>query len=503
MSLRSSLVYLLTAATFAALGCKFLPGSKEESLEGHLPVSDTQILTANLMQLHDLLTNKVISAEQLTAFYMRRIQTLNVAGPNLKAVIATNPDAMIQARVLDGARHDGDKLPPLWGIPVLIKDNIETKDELATTAGSLALKDNVTHRDAPVVTNLRMRGAIILGKANMSEWAGMRGKAGWSAVGGQVINPYDPGASPCGSSAGSAVAVAAGLAPIAVGTETSGSIICPAGANDVVGIKPTAGLLRSEKIIPITERQDTPGAIAKSVADGVTLLDALAARDEHESFQNDLYPNGLKDMVVGYANVPDPDTTPVTTALFQTALDDVKRAGAKTVAVDLSGVRADKCDILTILLAEMHRDLGQYLQGVEKNLPAHSLEELVAFNARTPAEIVSDDRDQMLAALKIDSNSAAYQDAMGVCYVQASNYGKVMDDNKIDVLVAPTTSLYTVLSAFAGNPHLTVPMGFVDGKRPLGLTFFGRHNQESIIIKAAYAFEIATQARHRRWPPTH
>ena len=201
--------------------------SSDQSLPTSSDLSDATLLDARLIDLHGLMVAKKLTAERLATLYISRIKLLNEQGPSLHSVIATNPDLIDQARALDQSRKDGETLPPLWGIPVLLKDNIESKDRMATTGGSLALANNFALQDAPVVANLRKSGALILGKANMSEWAGMRGALGWSAVGGQSLNPYDPTASTCGSSAGSAVAVAARMAPVAVGTETSGSVICP------------------------------------------------------------------------------------------------------------------------------------------------------------------------------------------------------------------------------------------------------------------------------------
>ncbi len=480
-------------------------GSTDESVPpdgAEAPVAnaatDAAVFAADAAGLGKLLANRSHTAERLTKLYLQRIEALNRKGPSLHAVIAVNPDAAAQAAALDRARPTGT-LPPLWGIPVLIKDNIETKDKVATTAGSLALKDNITGRDAPLVANLRQAGAIILGKANLSQWAGMRGAIGWSATGGQTVNPYDPALSPCGSSAGSAVAVAAGMAPLAVGTETSGSIVCPAAANDLIGIKPTVGLISGRYIVPITARQDTAGPLAKTVADAVALLDVIATSKPAPPYASLLTADSLKGMAVGYI---DPEGLPAAEEkIWRQAKTDLRAAGAKLVAVTDNSVDAQACDMLALLLPEMNRDLGAYLKDAPAAAAVHTMAELIAFNAKTTGEQVpADVPDYVADAAQSTAFGPAYNQALAACKRESEDFLAFFKDSNIEVLVTTEGSPYQMLMASYGAPYISIPAGFAGEHRAFSLNIFAPKAQEGALIKAAFGYEQVTKGKHRRDP---
>ena len=274
-------------------------------------------------------------------------------------------------------------------------------------------------------------------------------------------------------------------------------------ANGVVGIKPTAGLLDGHGIIPITTRQDTAGAIGRTVEDAVILLDGLAAHSDANSLHSQLNKDDLRGLVLGYVlPMPTDSDSQAEAALFAAAVAELQRAGAKPVVLEMRNVDPAKCDILTVLLSEMHRDLGAYLSATGSQTSVHSLEDLVAFDQITPGEKVASDADQISAAVAHRTTDAAYKVAMQGCEDQAAQFAKIFDDLHLDAFLAITTDGLTALSAFAGSPHLTVPIGFIRNKVPSGLTVFGRRQQEATIIKIAYGFDEATGGRLRRNPPT-
>lgn len=450
-----------------------------------------------------------LSARRLVEMYLERIKEID---PKLHSVIETNPDALQIADEMDRERKRGKMRSMLHGIPVLIKDNIDTADRMKTTAGSLALVDApVPERDAFVASQLRKSGAVILGKTNLSEWANFRSTksiSGWSGRGGQTNNPYVLDKNPCGSSAGSGAAVSANLAAIAVGTETNGSIICPATRNGVVGIKPTLGLISRSGIIPIAHTQDTAGPMARTVADAAILLGVLAGRDKRDAATADADKRGEKD----YAKFLDKDglrgarigaarqfvgSDAKQKEIFQSHLEVLKAGGATLIGVtfpeDFSKLNDDR---LQVLLYEFKTDLNKYL--AERRSPYKTLADLIKFNeANKEREMPLFGQELFLQSQsKGDLTDAAYLEALRKVKSAARENGidAVLAKDKLDAIVSPTGGATWSLAAVAGYPYITVPAGFAD-ELPFGVGFFGRAFSEPQLIKFAYAFEQATKAR--------
>ena len=466
-------------------------------------------------------------AAEATAGAMEGIAAWN---GQLRAVIATDPTAMAQAEELDRELARGHSRGPLHGVPVLIKDNIETRDQ-PTTAGSLALAANYSGRDAPVVGQLREAGLVIVGKANLSEWANFRSErssSGWSAVGGQARNPYDPARSPCGSSSGSAVAVAAGMVPLAVGTETDGSIVCPASVNGIVGIKPTVGLVSRRGIVPISHSQDTAGPMAANVRDAAYLLMAMAAHDPADPaspldvsrFSRDyaaaLKPDGLRGKRIGVVRSLAGFHEGVD-ACFEQAIADLRSAGAEIV--DRLAFPEEPAGLAEaayeVLLYEFKNNLNAYLAGLPGAAGKLRLPDLIQFNLRhAEAELKWFQQEVFLQAQERgDLQSQVYLEALALTrdYSRGAIDG-LLRTHQLDLLVSPTDAPAFVIDlvvgdrfiggsssipARAGYPHITVPMGYVHGL-PVGLSFYAAAFSEEALIEAAYAYEQAT--RHARPP---
>lgn len=449
---------------------------------------------------------------------LQRIAAMDRAGPRLNSVIAVAPDAEAQARRLDAERAKGRLRSGVHGWPVLIKDNIETR-ELPTTAGSLALKDNHTGRDAPVVARLRAAGIVMLGKTNLSEWANIRSSAsmsGWSAIGGLVRNPYALDRTACGSSSGTGAAVAAGFARAGVGTETDGSVVCPAAINGLVGMKPTLGLVSRTHVVPISQSQDTPGPMARSVADAAALMAAMVGSDpadpataEADARRGDyaarLNPAALKGMRIGVRR-PD-NLSDDLTARFDAALATLRGAGAVLVEVKrppTDGMGDAEFDVLKM---ELKTDLAAYLATTPPAVKVSTLADVIAFNkANTAAEMPFFGQDIFEAAEKTGGTAdPGYRaardkslslatkalDAMlaEVALVVAPSYGAAWLSDPVhgDQSSGPSAS---GLPAIAGYPHLTVPMGLVDGL-PVGLSFIGPKWSEQRLFDAGAGFEAA------------
>ncbi|MEZ6022244.1 MAG: amidase, partial [Hyphomonadaceae bacterium] len=359
----------------------------------------------SIAQLQADLTSGAVTSEQLVEAYLARIAAIDEDGPGLNSIIALNPDALEQARALDAERAAGTVRGPLHGIPVLLKDNIESADAMATTAGSLALANNVTGRDAPLVARLREAGAIILGKTNLSEWANIRDNnstSGWSAVGGLTRNPYALNRNSCGSSSGSAAAAAASLAAITIGTETDGSIVCPSAINGLVGLKPTVGLVSRRHIVPISHSQDTAGPMGRSVADVAAVLSviagtdaddpATAAADEHRAdYLARLDAEALRGRRIGVARFMAGFNEDVDER-FDAAIEQLRAAGAEIVEIEAlpSGVDRGQIgqDEFSVLLAELRTDLNAYLASTPETVTTRTLADVIAFNQDTPAELL-------------------------------------------------------------------------------------------------------------------
>jgi amidase len=454
------------------------------------------------------------SAQQRTADAIARIQRID---PQLHSVIAIDPTAMGQAARIDASSSRG----PLAGEPVLLKDNIEAAGPLPTTAGSLALAANVTGRDAPLVARLRAAGAVILGKTNLSEWANIRSNhsiSGWSAIGGQTRNPWALDRNACGSSSGSGAAVAAGLVRMAVGTETDGSVTCPAAINGVVGLKPTVGLVSRTHIVPISHSQDTAGPIAASVREAAILLTAMAGSDPADSATAEadkrktdyaalLDANSLKGKRIGVMRFASGFGTD---AAFETALAVLRERGATLVEIkkfDDSGIGNNE---LTVLLTELKADLGTYLKGSPAPIPVRSLADVIAFDkAHARQEMALFDQGTFEQAQKAKGlDDPAYKKARAASFNAAGPNGidRLLKQYRLVALVGPTMPPAWLidavngdqsagggagsLAAVAGYPHLTVPMGLVRGL-PVGLSFIGPKWSEARLLSLGYAYEQA------------
>jgi len=475
----------------------------------------------------DMAAGRTTSAE-IAGVYIARIDAIDRHGPALRSVIALNPNATSDARAADEARKAGHAHGPLFGIPVLVKDNIETADPTPTTAGSLALSANVTHRDAPAIARLRAAGAIILGKTNLSEWANIRSAhsiSGWSAIGGLVKNPYVLDRDACGSSSGSGAAAAVSLAAAAVGTETDGSLVCPGSINGIVSLKPTVGLVSRTHVIPISHSQDTPGPMGRNVADVAVLLTAMAGSDSADRATRDadihrtdylvaIAHASLKGKRIGVAHT---DSTPATDEdrVFDHAIAAMKRAGAIVVPVKYTPPdpkTAGDAELLE-LETELKVDLGAYLATTPPAVKTRTLADVIAFDHANPRETALFGQDIFLAAEKTKGLSApAYLKARALLLriSRADGLDHILGSYKIDALVMPTdepawrvdvikgdndSSNTSFLPAVAGYPHLTVPMGYIRDL-PVGISFIGRAWSEATLLVLGAAFESVTHARH-------
>ena len=473
---------------------------------------------ATVAQLSARLETGETTAAALAEAYLDRIATIDL---DLHSVIETNPDGMQIAAASDAERADGRMRGPLHGIPVLIKDNIDTADGMKTTAGSLALVDARPARDADVVRHLRDAGAVIIGKTNLSEWANIRStrsSSGWSARGGQTNNPYALDRNPCGSSSGSGAAVSANLCTVAIGTETDGSIVCPSSANGLVGIKPTVGLVGGAGIIPISHTQDTAGPMARTVADAAALLSAIALPppDGHPRLEvGSLGPDGARGARIGVARALAGFHDRVD-ALFEDALAALRDLGAEVVdPADIPHTKELEEPELEVLLFEFKADLKSYLEDIIGDRP-RTLAELIAFNDEHRDEEMPLFAQELFvqAASKGPLTDPAYLDALATCRRLSRDEGldAVLGEHRLDAIVAPTGGPAWLTdhvlgdhygggdsapAAVAGYPNITVPMGFIAGL-PVGLSFMGPAWSESSLIRIAGAYEAATN--HRRSP---
>ena len=480
--------------------------------------------------LQEKMKSGELTSRSITEKYLARIEAIDGRGPSLKSVIEVNPDALSIAESLDKERKEKGTRGPLHGVPVLIKDNIDTADRMATTAGSLVLVGSKPLKDSFVAARLREAGAVILGKTNLSEWANIRSShatSGWSGRGGLTKNPYALDRNPSGSSSGSAVAVAASLCAAAVGTETDGSIVSPATANGIVGIKPTVGLLSRSGIIPISHTQDTAGPMARTVTDAAILLGVLAGIDPEDKITAEsrgkaatdytkfLDPKGLRGARIGVVRKYFGSYESVA-SVMNNALDVLKSLGATVVdPANIETIGKFDDTELTVLLYELKAGLSAYLARLGPSAPVHSLKEIIEFNDRNKEkEMPYFGQDTFLKAeAKGPLTSKEYLDALHKDFQLSRTEGidVVMDKHKLDALVAPTggpacvTDLLngdhmfsdsSTAAAVAGYPAITVPAGFVFGL-PVGISFFGRAWTEPILIKLAYAFEQATNARRQ------
>ena len=485
-----------------------------------------ELQEASIEALRTSMASGSLTSRGLTEAYLERIEMMDAA---LRSVLETNPDALEMADTLDAERRSGRVRGALHGIPVLVKDNIDTADRMKTTAGSFALGEVTPARDAFLVGRLRETGAVVLGKANLSEWANFRStrsSSGWSARGGQCVNPYDGDRSPCGSSSGSGVAVSANLCAVAVGTETDGSIVCPSSVNGIVGIKPTVGLVSRSGVVPVSHSQDTPGPMARTVADAAALLTALAGADPRDAatavarvepdYSAFLDPHGLRDARIGAARKLAGFNDRVD-RLFDQALGAMRDLGAEIVdPADIPHTEEIEDPELEVFLYEFKADLEAYLGSYGPTQPHRALADLIAFNAEHADAEMPFFRQELFerAEGKGPLTEPAYLESLETCrrLSRAEGIDAVMDEYRLDALVAPSNSPAwridhangdhdaggnTTPAAVAGYPTVTIPMGFAFDL-PIGISFVGRAWSEGTLIRMASAFEHAT--RHRRPP---
>ena len=473
-----------------------------------------ELADATAGDLRSRLESGELTARRLTEMHLERIEAIDRAGPQLRAVLELNPDALAIADRLDQERRSGRPRGPLHGLPVLVKDNLDTGDRMLTTAGSLALTGAPAAADALAVERLRDAGLVLLGKTNLSEWANFRSTrscSGWSARGRQTLNPHVLDRSPAGSSSGSAVAVAAGLAPLAVGTETDGSIISPSSFCGVVGFKPALGSVSQAGIIPIAASQDTAGPQARSVADAALLLAVLAGWEPFE-----LDPHALRARRVGVLREPFTGYSEHTDRVYAQALDGLREAGAELVdpvSIETAAeLRSSEVE-LTIMLHEFKVGLNAYL-AARTGIEVRSLADVISFNLRRAAEEMPYFRQERLekAEATVGLEAEEYLAAVARARELARTRGidATLERHRLDVLVAPSGAPAPVIdridgdrflggasqpAAVAGYPNITVPAGFAFDALPVGLSFFGRPEREREILAMAFAFEQVTRAR--------
>lgn len=523
---RRNFVRLTSVAGFSAFVLPFAQcreSQGNESLKG----SDFELFELTISQLQAKMKSGDLTSRSVTQSYLNQIARLDKAGPMLNAVIEINPDALSIADVLDEERKKGKLRGPLHGIPVLIKDNINTADQMQTTAGAVALEGNIAQSDAFVVKQLRKAGAVIIGKTNLSEWANFRStrsSSGWSSRGGQTRNPYILDRSPCGSSSGSGVAVAANLCAVAVGTETNGSIACPASMNGVVGIKPTVGLVSRSGIIPISRTQDTAGPFGRTVADAAVLLSAMTGRDPEDAATSDspdktptdytiyLKPGGLKGKRIGVEKdfLKEHEKVDV---LFKKAIDQMKKLGATVIEVDYMKTQDLDGAESTLLQYEFKDGVNAYLS--KSNAQVKSLDEVIAFNKNHEDKVMPAFKQELLeiSTAKGDLNSKDYKEALRKILNVRKLLAAEFEKNKLDALCGPATGPAWCIdpvngdfwtgygsygpAAVSGFPSITVPMGDLN-EIPIGISFLGRAYDEQGLIGIAYAYE---QASKNRKPP--
>ena len=510
---------LALAACATPANAPSAPAVAAEEMPAAVPLASyeaTGWLAKTLPELSDALIRREITSVELTQAYLERIAAIDRAGPRLQSILAVNPDALAQAAASDARRAAGQALGPLDGIPVLLKDNIESADPIATTAGSLALKDNLTGRDSPLVAGLRDHGAVILGKTNLSQWANFRSNqslSGWSSVGGQVRNPHMLDRNPCGSSSGTGAAIAASLAAGGVGTETNGSIICPSNVNGLVGFKPTVGLIPQDGIVPISPSQDTAGPMDRTVLGAALLMNAMDAGET--DYTAALTPGALKGVRVGVLRAAQ-GSNPDIIARFDAALEVMKGQGAELVEVE--GVEPPEGfwpASLLVLEYEFKASLSTYLAAAPPAVTTRTLADVIAFNNEHVAEelaLFGQDLFEASDALG-PLTDEAYVNALKLVQSATRENGidKLLADHNVSVLIAPSGPVSPRVdpvngdvwpewagagwaAAVAGYPNLTVPMGDVHGV-PVGISFMGTRNTDAMMLAYGHAYEQASGIR--------
>ncbi len=525
----------LTNTTIAAAGLTSLltascntDTATKKTEKNHTSTTDQfELNEMTLIDLQEGMRSGKYSSEQITSLYLKRIEEIDKNGPTLNSVIQVNPDAVAIAKTMDAERKAGKSRGPLHGIPILIKDNIDTADKMMTTAGSLALMGHIATKDAFIVSKLREAGAVILGKTNLTEWANFRSSkscSGWSSRGGQTKNPYILDHNPCGSSSGSGVAVAANLCAVAVGTETDGSVTCPASVNGVVGIKPTVGLLSRSGIIPISFTQDTAGPLARTVTDASVLLGLMTGIDEADEKSKEskgqvvdytkfLDPKGLKGKRIGIEKKKYENQ--FLNRLRQSAVDILKQEGAEIIEIDyLEKLNALSDAEFNVLTYEFKDGINKYLSTA--NAPMKSLTDLIAFNKQNDDKAMPTFKQETFekCEAKGDLKSKEYLEALEKSHTGAKNIiDNTLKQYKLDALagltMGPACSIDTIYgdrwgdvfltspAAMSGYPHISVPCGMVYDL-PVGLSFFSTAYREGDIIRLAFAYEQAS--KHRTMP---
>lgn len=488
--------------------------------------NDFRFLEYSIEQFQEGYNNGDFTIEEVVRAYIDRIESIDKNGPSLSSLVIINPDAITIAKELDKELQNGNKRGPLHGIPIVLKDNIDTHDKMPTTGGSRALANSFPLNDSYVAKKLREAGALILGKANLSEWANFRGSlstSGWSGTGGQTKNPYDITRNPCGSSSGSGVAVSANLTVLAIGTETNGSIVCPSHANGIVGIKPTVGLISRSGIIPISYTHDSPGPMGRSVMDVTICLGTLVGIDSLDeksllsqgNFYTDYSPflkkDGLANKRIGFFTGASGQNFKVDSLMNQT-IRLLKDEGVEIIEINEIDERGAGQNSFEVMIYEYKDGLNKYFTSLGPNAPIKNLEELIEFNKADSIELRYFDQLYLEMALaKGDLQSPEYKKALADLMRQSRTNGidRVMNEHNLDAIVAPTGSpawktdqingdsfqlASSSPSAQAGYPIISLPMGYID-ELPVGVSFFGRAWSEPMLIEIAYAFECKTNQR--------
>jgi amidase len=494
-----------------------------------MATSDFPLLEMDIETLQKAYADGSYTVTEVVQLYMDRIEIIDKSGPALNSIIMLNPDAMEIAIELDRELAEGKSRGPLHGIPVLLKDNIDTHDQMPTTAGSRALANSFPLKDSFLAQKLREAGAVILGKANLSEWANFRGElssSGWSGVGGQTRNPYVLDRNPCGSSSGSGAAVSANLTIFAIGTETNGSIVCPSHANGIVGVKPTVGLVSRSGIIPISYSLDIAGPMARNVKDAATALGVLTGIDPddeltllsegnfHTDYTQFLNADGLQGKRIGFFTAARGRNFKVDTLMLQ-AVEFMKGQGAEIIEIDQVSAPGTGNHAFQVMLFEYKDGLNKYFASLGPDAPVKSLEELIEFNKADDISLKYYNQVYLeMAQEKGSLDSQEYKDALAAMHKGAREEGidRVMNEHNLDAIIAPTGSPAwktdwvngdsfqlgsSSPAAHAGYPNITLPMGFVENL-PVGISIFGRAWSEPVLLEIAFAFEQGTN--HRRLP---
>ncbi len=507
--------------------CKPAPPKETSQVTSY----ESDLDEVTITQMQEWLKSGKYTSESIVNTYLERIQNIDKSGPALNSIIEINPDAAAIARKLDEERKSGKVRGPLHGIPIVIKDNIDTSDKMATTAGSLALAKNTAQNDAFIVKQLREAGAIILAKTNLSEWANFRSNrssSGWSGRGGQTRNPYMINRNPCGSSSGTGVAVSANLCVAGIGTETDGSVVCPSSTNGLVGIKPTVGLCSRSGIIPISQSQDTAGPMARTVTDAAILLGILTGTDNNDpatiesegkvfaDYTKYLVNEGLKGVRIGVSRNFFGFHEKVD-ALMEKAIAELKELGANVIdPANIEFVKECGEAEFQVLLYEFKDGVNKYFAGMKPEVGVKTLEDLINFNNdHADEELRYFGQETLIEANKKGPlTDAKYLQALASTrkYSRELGIDSTMRRRSLDIIIAPTGGPAWVTdfingdrylggsstpAACSGYPNITVPAGFIEGL-PVGISFIGKAWSEPLLLKVAYSYEQAT--KHRKTP---